>query len=164
MNCCAQEQKSLAKMAQEYSAWAFSSLSAAQNANWTFVAESTTAAEQEMLHHRQHLGAEAVMLFVQCHWSRMTWAHAEFMFNAIQSYKPETRLRFSLQQMWDAIAMIRNMYHGLTKSQSYSFEALQHLARQPSAPPSIAAKAGLSLPQFQQLMTHLIKERNDALR
>ncbi len=151
-------------MAHEYSAWAFSSLSAAQDASWTFVAQSTAAAEQEMLHHRQHLGAEALLLFVQCHWSRMTWAHAEFMFNAIQSYKPETRLRFSLQQMWDAIAMIRNMYQGLSKNQSYSFEALQHLAKQPSAPPSTAAKAGLSLPQFQQLMTHLIKERNDALR
>ena len=151
-------------MAHEYANRAFSSLEAAEDANWEFASSDTAEAEQEMLHHRQHLTAPSVKLFVQCQWSKMTRVQTELMFQAIESYKPGTRLRFSLQQMWDAIAMIRNLYKVLSNNQSYSFEALQHLAKQPAALPSKVSKEGLSLPQFEQLIMHLVKVRNDGVR
>lgn len=94
----------------------------------------------------------------------MTVAHANLMFNAIQSYKPETRLKYTLQQMWDAIAYVRNIYRTVSSNQSYSFEALQQLVKQPAVPASPVSQEGLSLLQFEQLMTHVIKTRNLELR
>ena len=94
----------------------------------------------------------------------MTVAHANSMFNAIQSYKPDTRLIYTLQQMWDGIAYVRNIYHTVSSNQSYSFEALQHLAKQPAVTPSAVSQEGLSLQQFEQLMTHVIKTANLELR
>jgi len=82
-------------MAHEYANRAFSSLEAAEDANWEFASSDTAEAEQEMLHHRQHLTAPSVKLFVQCQWSKMTRVQTELMFQAIESYKPGTRLRFS---------------------------------------------------------------------
>ena len=102
---CPQEEQTLVKMVKDYANWAFYSLSSAEDANWKF--SSAETAEKERLHHRQHLAPEAVQLFIQCKWTSMTLAHACLMFNAIQSYKPDTRLRYTLQQMWDTIAMIR---------------------------------------------------------
>ena len=149
-------------MARDYAKWAFYSLSAAEDANWEFTSPQT--AEQEMLHHRKHLASEAVQLFLQCRWSAMSVAHANLMFNAIQSYKPETRLKYSLQQMWDGIAYVRNLYRTVSSNQSYSFEAVQHLAKQPTVPAAKVSKEGLTLQQFEQLMALMIKTGNDDLR
>ncbi|KAL3136217.1 hypothetical protein ABBQ32_007231 [Trebouxia sp. C0010 RCD-2024] len=94
----------------------------------------------------------------------MTVAHANLMFNAIQSYKPSTRLKFTLQQMWDAIAFVRNVYRTASSNQAYSFEAFQHLAKQPTTPPSKVSQEGLNLQQFDRLMAHLKKTGKDDLR
>ena len=149
-------------MARDYARWAFRSLSSAEDANWGFTSPET--AEQEMLHHREHLAPEAVELFLQCRWSFMTVAQANLMYNAIQSYKPNTRLKYTLQQMWDGIAYVRNIYRTVSTNQSYSFEALQHLAKQPAVPSSQVSQEGLSLQQFEQLITHVIKTGNLELR
>ena len=149
-------------MARDYARWAFCSLSSAEDADWVFTSPET--AEQEMLHHRTHLAPEATQLFLQCRWSYMTVAQANLMYNAIQSYKPDTRLNHTLRQMWDCIAYVRNIYRTVSSNQSYSFEALQHLAKQPAIPPSQVSQEGLSLQQFEQLMTHVIKTGNLELR
>lgn len=44
-------------MAKDYAQWAFLSLSSAEDAEWEYTSPET--AEQEMLHHREHLAPEA---------------------------------------------------------------------------------------------------------
>ena len=149
-------------MVIDYAQWAFRNLESAKEANWEFT--SPEAADQELLHHRDGLAPAAVHLFLQCRWSAMTVAHANLMFNAIQSYKPTTRLKYTLQQMWDAIAFVRNVYRTVSSNQGYSFEVFQHLAKQPAIPPSTVSREGLSLQQYDLLMAHVIKNGNAGLR
>ena len=71
-------------MAIDYAERAFTSLPAAEQAHWEVT--SAEAAEQELLHHREHLAPAAVHLFLQWHWSTMNLAQANLMFEAINSY------------------------------------------------------------------------------
>lgn len=158
----AKEEKTVIMMALDYAQWAFQSLDSAKDANWEFT--SPEAADQELLHHRDELAPVAIHLFVQCRWSAMTVAHANLMYNAIQSYRPATRLKFTMQQMWDGIAFVRNVYRTLSTNQAYSFEAFQHLVKQPAILPAMVSQYGLSAQQFDQLMAHLIQTGNEDLR
>lgn len=157
-----QEEKTVIMMALDYAQWAFQSLESAKDANWEFT--SPEAADQELLHHRDELAPVAIHLFVQCRWSAMTVAHANLMYNAIQSYRPATRLKFTMQQMWDGIAFVRNVYRTLSTNQAYSFEAFQHLVKQPAILPAMVSQYGLSAQQFDKLMAHLIQTGNEDLR
>ena len=149
-------------MAMDYAERAFISLPAAKMAHWEF--SSPEAAEQELLHHRQHLAPAAVQLFLSCNWSTMNLAQANLMFEAINSYHAGEKIKKSLQLMWDAIVMVRNAYYGVSSDQSYCFEVLQHLAPKPLSTPSKVSQEGLNLKQFEQLMTYLVKTENNDLR
>ena len=142
----------LEAMVKAYADDCFSSVAASEEMNWPQLWWSGSNPSQVVLeYHRLVLSVEALRLYVAGRWSQLERRHLELLFNAIQSYKPGTKLPYSMQLQWDAITMMRNILEKLTNQPTFTMDCLQHLVKPQllrESPPTIATD-GLTLPQFE---------------
>ena len=142
-------------MVKDYADWCFSSVAASEDAGWpqepqwSFGGPET--ATSVLKTYQDEVSAEALRLYVNGLWSQLKFEHAELLFNAVQNYKPDTKLPYSMQLMWDALTMIRNLLAAITDQPKYSLDCLQHLVEPQllrEVPPR-AVTDGLTLPEFE---------------
>lgn len=142
-------------MVKDYADRCFSSVAASEDAGWpqepqwSFGGPDT--ATSMLKTYRDDVSAEALCLYVDGHWSHLKFEHAELLSNAVHHYKPGSKLPYSMQLMWDALTMIRNLLAAITDQPKYSLDCLQHLVEPQllrEIPPR-AVTAGLTLSEFE---------------
>ena len=157
----------LKAMVKAYADKCFSSVAASEDQNWPqhwwFDSNPSIVVLEA---YRMDVSAEALRLYVAGRWSQLQRRHLEVLFNAIQSYKPGTKLPYSMQLQWDAITMMRNILDKLTSQPGFTIDCMQHLVKLHflrESPPTIATD-GLTLPQFESWTDQLASKGHHEAR